>query len=140
MGGDVVGAAAPQRGHPTAKVIEGFKAQMTRRVDSMASPAIDLALVEARLLQTQVERLAAANGLRVALQNLARLTGLTRLHEHTWADAAKVAAPLSRAGITAFKMQLRNADWEAITGNHPLVSTRWRMRFKAKLADRWPQR
>jgi len=129
----------------TAKVIEGFKAQMTRRVDSMASPAIDLALVEARLLQTQVERLAATNSLRVAIQNLARLTGLTRLHEHTWADAAKVAAPLSRAGITAFKMQLRNADWEAITSNHPLVQKAQleyalaNAQLKAKLADRWPQ-
>jgi outer membrane protein TolC len=78
----------------TVNVIEGFKAQMTRRVDSMASPEIDLALVEARLLQTRVERLAAANGLRVALQNLARLTGLTRLDEQTWADAAMVATPL----------------------------------------------
>ena len=50
----------------TVTVIEGFKAQMTRRVDSKASPTIDLALVEARLLQTQVERLAATNGLRMA--------------------------------------------------------------------------
>jgi adhesin transport system outer membrane protein len=129
----------------TVNVIEGFKAQMTRRVESMASPAIDLALVEARLLQTQVERLAATNSLRVAIQNLARLTGLTRLHEHTWADAAKVAAPLSRAGITAFKMQLRNADWEAITSNHPLVQKAQleyalaNAQLKAKLADRWPQ-
>jgi len=48
----------------TVTVIEGFKAQMTRRVDSKASPTIDLALVEARLLQTQVERLAATNGLQ----------------------------------------------------------------------------
>ena len=129
----------------TVTAIEGFKAQMTRRVDSMASPAIDLALVEARLLQTQVERLAAANGLRVALQNLARLTGLTRLDEQTWADAATVAKPLSRAGVAAFKMQLRNADWEAITRHHPLVEKAQleyavaNAQLKAKLADRWPQ-
>ena len=129
----------------TVNVIEGFKAQMTRRVESMASPAIDLALVEARLLQTQVERLAATNSLRVALQNLARLTGLTQLEEQTWADAAKVASPLSRAGVAAFKMQLRNTDWEAITSNHPLVQKAQleyalaNAQLKAKLADRWPQ-
>jgi adhesin transport system outer membrane protein len=129
----------------TVNVIEGFKAQMTRRVESMASPAIDLALVEARLLQTQVERLAATNSLRVALQKLARLTGLTQLEEQTWADAARVAAPLSRAGVAAFKMQLRSTDWEAITSNHPLVQKAQleyalaNAQLKAKLADRWPQ-
>lgn len=129
----------------TVNVIEGFKAQMTRRVESMASPAIDLALVEARLLQTQVERLAATNSLRVALQKLARLTGLTQLEEQTWADAARVATPLSRAGVAAFKMQLRSTDWEAITSNHPLVQKAQleyalaNAQLKAKLADRWPQ-
>jgi adhesin transport system outer membrane protein len=129
----------------TVNVIGGFKAQMTRRVESMASPAIDLALVEARLLQTQVERLAATNSLRVALQKLARLTGLTQLEEQTWADAARVAAPLSRAGVAAFKMQLRSTDWEAITSNHPLVQKAQleyalaNAQLKAKLADRWPQ-
>ena len=129
----------------TVNVIEGFKAQMTRRVESMASPAIDLALVEARLLQTQVERLAATNSLRVALQKLARLTGLTQLEEQTWADAARVAAPLSRAGVAAFKMQLRSTDWEAITSSHPLVQKAQleyalaNAQLKAKLADRWPQ-
>jgi outer membrane protein TolC len=105
----------------TVTVIEGFKAQMTRRVDSKASPTIDLALVEARLLQTQVERLAATNGLRMALQSLSRLTGMTQLAERAWADAPQVAAPLSRAGVAAFQLQLRAVDRDALANNHPLV-------------------
>lgn len=129
----------------TVTVIEGFKAQMTRRVDSQASPAIDLALVEARLLQTQVERLAATNGLRMALQSLSRLTGMTQLAERAWADAPQVAAPLSRAGVTAFQLQLRAVDRDALSNNHPLVQKAQleyavaNAQLKAKLADRWPQ-
>lgn len=129
----------------TIAVIDGFKAQMTRRVESLASPAIDLSLVEARLLQTEVERLAATNGLRMALKNLARLTGQLQLAKQPWAAASNVAAPLSHAGITAFRMQLRDVDWEAITTNHPLVQKAQleyalaNAQLKAKLADRWPQ-
>ncbi|MDX1329384.1 MAG: TolC family protein [Burkholderiaceae bacterium] len=129
----------------TVTVIEGFKAQMTRRVDSKASPTIDLALVEARLLQTQVERLAATNGLRMALQSLSRLTGMTQLAEQVWADAPQVAAPLSRAGVAAFQLQLRAVDRDALTSNHPLVQKAQleyavaNAQLKAKLADRWPQ-
>jgi adhesin transport system outer membrane protein len=129
----------------TVTVIEDFKAQMTRRVDSKASPAIDLALVEARLLQTQVERLAAANGLRMALQSLSRLTGMTQLAEQAWADAPQVAAPPSRAGVAAFRMQLRAVDRGALTSNHPLVQKAQleyavaNAQLKTKLADRWPQ-
>jgi adhesin transport system outer membrane protein len=126
-------------------VIEGFKAQMTRRVAAQASPAIDLALVEARLLQTQVERITATNGIRNALQNLARLTGLTELAKQRWADASNVPPPLSRAGIAAFQMQLHEVDWDTITANHPLVKKAQleyalvNAQLKAKLADRWPQ-
>ena len=129
----------------TVTVIEGFKAQMTRRVDSKASPTIDLALVEARLLQTQVERLAATNGLRMALQSLSRLTGMTQLAEQVWADAQQVAAPLSRAGVAAFQLQLRAVDRDALASNHPLVQKAQleyavaNAQLKAKLADRWPQ-
>ena len=129
----------------TIAVIDGFKAQMTRRVESQASPAIDLSLVEARLLQTEVERLAATNGLRMALKNLARLTGQRQLAKQPWAAASHVAAPLSHAGIAAFRVQLRDVDWETITTNHPLVQKAQleyalaNAQLTAKLADRWPQ-
>lgn len=129
----------------TVAAIEGFKAQMTRRVDANASPAIDLSLVEARLLQTQVERLAATNALKIALKKLTQLTGLNQLANQPWADATRVAAPLSRAGVAAFQMQISQADWSLVAANHPLVQKAQleyavaSAQLKAKLADRWPQ-
>jgi adhesin transport system outer membrane protein len=129
----------------TLAVIEGFKVQMTRRVDSMASPAIDLELVEARLLQTLVEHLTAKSGLEMALQNLARLTGLAQLGRQVWANESQVSAPLSREDISAFRGQLRVVDWSAITSKHPLVQKARleyelaNVQLKVKQADRWPQ-
>ena len=76
---------------------------MTRRVRAQASPAIDLELVEARLLQTQVERVSAENGVQLALQNLMRLTGRTDLKAQRWASSTQVAAPLSQLGIAEFQ-------------------------------------
>ena len=129
----------------TVNVIAGFKAQMARRVDAQASPAIDLELVDARLLQTQVERLSAENNVQLALQNLSRLTGITDLSARPWAAPSQVAAPLTRAGEAAFEAAISRANWDAVVQSHPLV-TKARLEYsqvgeqlRAKQADRWPQ-
>ena len=129
----------------TVNIIAGFKAQMTRRVDAQASPAIDLELVDARLLQTQVERLSAENNVQLALQNLSRLTGITDLSARPWAAPSQVAAPLTRASEAAFEAAISRANWDAVVQGHPLV-TKARLEYsqvgeqlRAKQADRWPQ-
>ena len=129
----------------TVNIIAGFKAQMTRRVDAQASPAIDLELVDARLLQTQVERLSAENNVQLALQNLSRLTGITDLSARPWAAPSQVAAPLTRASEAAFEAAISRANWDAVVQSHPLV-TKARLEYsqvgeqlRAKQADRWPQ-
>ena len=129
----------------TVNIIAGFKAQMARRVDAQASPAIDLELVDARLLQTQVERLSAENNVQLALQNLSRLTGITDLSARPWAAPSQVAAPLTRAGEAAFEAAISRADWDTVVQSHPLV-TKARLEYsqvgeqlRAKQADRWPQ-
>ena len=138
-----------QRRHNAARatvaIIQGFKSQMTRRVRAQASPAIDLELVEARLLQTQVERVSAENGVQLALQNLMRLTGRTDLKAQPWAPSRHVAAPLSPLGIAEFQAQIANAPWTTIAQGHPLVQ-KARLEYaqvgaqlRAKQADRWPQ-
>ena len=138
-----------QRRHNAARatvaIIQGFKSQMTRRVRAQASPAIDLELVEARLLQTQVERLSAENGVQLALQNLMRLTGRTDLKAQPWAPSTQVATPLSQLGIAEFQAQIANAPWTTIAQGHPLVQ-KARLEYaqvgaqlRAKQADRWPQ-
>ena len=129
----------------TVNIIAGFKAQMARRVDAQASPAIDLELVDARLLQTQVERLSAENNVQLALQNLSRLTGINDLSARPWVAPSQVAAPLTRAGEAAFEAAISRANWDAVVQGHPLV-TKARLEYsqvgeqlRAKQADRWPQ-
>lgn len=59
--------------------LKEYRKQMQRRVTEQASPPIDLELVDARLLQTQVELDTAQNTARVAIQQLERHTGLRGL-------------------------------------------------------------
>lgn len=73
---------AQQRAHAASRTLvrlQGFVAQMTRRVQAELSAPIDLELVQARVLQTEVELASAQNTLQVATHRLEQLSGLTGL-------------------------------------------------------------
>jgi outer membrane protein, adhesin transport system len=134
-----------QAAQDTEAAIEAYKAQMVRRVNALASPAIDLELVNARLLQTQVERVSAKNSVAVALRALTRLTGQENLADQAWAKAATAMPPATPEQIAAFRAQLANFDWAAMTASHDLVE-KARLEYAqvaaeldAKQSERWPQ-
>lgn len=55
--------------------LEDYQKKMLRRVEAEASPRIDLELVDARLLQTQVELTASLSSLQVAVMRLEQFSG-----------------------------------------------------------------
>ena len=97
--------------------LQAYQAQMRRRVEAEASPRIDLELVDARLLQTEVERTTAQTSLQVALIRLEQLTGLTqlpsRLHATPpWADIQEAAT---------FAKRTQNTDWQSVAMHLSLI-------------------
>ena len=138
--------AAKRRVAATQKaeaVIEAFKAQMTRRVIARASPAIELDLVEARLLQTQVERMSAATAVDAAVRNLTRITGLLDLQERL--AMADPDADVEQKRLGEFALALEQIDKLALAQNHKLLKKvqlegeQLAFQIKAREADLLPQ-
>jgi|GEM_PF-6530752 len=102
----------------TLQRLDGFVAQMTRRVESKASAPIDLELVQARVLQTEVELSTAQNAASIALNRIEQLTGLSGV-------AARLEgldpAPW-QTQAQAFANELDRIDWVRQASQSSLVA------------------
>ena len=137
-----------QAGRERVKFAEGtldrlraYQAQMRRRVDAEVSPRIDLELVDARLLQTEVELTTAKTSLQVAITRLELLSGLERL-QHRVNDASAIP---SLKETLLFTNTVNAADWHYIASEGLLVAkARAQLRqaenkLEAKKSESWPQ-
>lgn len=123
--------------------LDGFQAQMSRRVQADASPAIDLELVQARVLQTRVERTTAETAARVAITRLEQLTSLSSLSPPGTLPALPPVPSLAQTQILA--QQLQSTDWQWVASLLPAVR-KARLernlvenRLQTKRAEQWPQ-
>jgi adhesin transport system outer membrane protein len=125
----------------TRKRLEGYQAQMRRRVESEASPRIDLELADARLLQTDVEITTAQTSLKVAVSRLEQLSGDGNLALRL-PDAVY---PLSLLDTQVFNNQLTGINWLTVASEHPVSAKarievlQIRRRLDAKQAEAYPQ-
>ena len=121
--------------------LEGYQAQMRRRVEAEASPRIDLELADARLLQTQVELTSAQTSLQVAVTRLEQLSGDERLTLRV----PQAVYPLTLLETQAFNQQLADTNWLNIASEHPVAAKarievlQMRRRLDAKQAEAYPQ-
>ncbi len=121
--------------------LQGYQAQMRRRVEAEASPRIDLELVDARLLQTQVELTTAKTSLQVAVTRLEQLTGVERLQSRI-----TFATPMPSLSQTqTFTSIVNNTDWLFVASEGPLVARaraqlkQAEQRLQGKKSEAWPQ-
>lgn len=98
-------------------LLQGYQAQMQRRVQAQASPQIDQELVDARVLQTEVELMSARTQIAQAVTRLEQLSGLKNLA----ARAHSVRPALDLAQTEAFAKALEAADWAQMAGAHNTV-------------------
>ena len=121
--------------------LEGYQAQMRRRVDAETSPRIDLELADARLLQTEVEITTAQTSLQVAVLRLEQLSGEDRL----LLRLPNAVYPLSRLDTQVFSNQWVELDWFTVASEHPVSAKarievlQIRRRLDAKQAEAYPQ-
>ncbi len=125
----------------TLERLKAYQAQMRRRVEAEASPRIDLELVDARLLQTEVELTTAKTSLQVAITRLEQLTGLEQLQSRI-----QDAAPMpSLKDTLPFTDLVSTTDWTYIASQGPLVAkARAQLRqahtkLEGKKSEAWPQ-
>lgn len=121
--------------------LAAYQVQMRRRVEAEASARIDLELIDARLLQTEVELTTAKTSLQVAIMKLEQLTGLRSLYERVGS-----ALPMPSLQETqAFSRALGAADWQLIAADSlAVVKARAQLRqaqnkYNAKKSEAWPQ-
>lgn len=125
----------------TLNRLEGYQAQMRRRVEADASPRIDLELIEARLLQTEVELKTAETNLQVAVARLEMLTGVDQLVVR----ATGAIYPLVLSETQIVSTQFADTDWNKLAIDHPSSSKarlevlQVRHRLEAKQAESFPQ-
>jgi len=125
----------------TLKRLEGYQAQMRRRVEAEASPVIDLELADGRLLQTEVELTTARTSLQVAVTRLEQLSS----EEGLSFRVANAVYPLTLFETQDFNRQLMGVDWLKVASEHPLsVKARievlqLRQRLASKQAEAYPQ-
>jgi adhesin transport system outer membrane protein len=114
---------------------------MYRRVNAEISSRIDLELVDARLLQTEVERTTAKTSLQIAITRLEQLTGLAELQ-------TRVNGALPMLGLTEtlmFSKSLKDVDFSSIAANGlPAQKARAQLkqakqRLEGKKSEAWPQ-
>lgn len=137
-----------QAGRARVKVAEStlerlgeYQAQMRRRVQAEASARIDLELIDARLLQTEVELTTAKTALQVAVTRLEQLSGLERL-----LGRVNTATPMPNLQDTlAFTQLAKVTDWLGVATESPSVAKaraqlkQSEQRFKSKKAEAFPQ-
>jgi adhesin transport system outer membrane protein len=121
--------------------LAGYRATMERRVRAEASPRIELELVEARTLQTQVELNQAQAARRIAVARLEELTGLPGLQAQLYDPPEWPAeAQLQRAAQLCASL-----DVDAVAAASPAVELARgdaevaRRRLEYKEAEKWPQ-
>lgn len=124
----------------TINRLQGYQQQMQRRVKIEASPRIDLELANSRILQTQVEYIAAQNSLRQALTRMEQYTGRQDL-----SDVLSSNTAIARISSSGFAEILRNTDWRAVVAQHPTIarakaeSVQSQSRLDQKKSEAWPQ-
>ncbi len=122
-------------------LLGGYQTQMNRRVEAKASPQIDLELVNARLLQTEVELTSLRTQIAQTLTRLELLSGLnnlsTRLHS--------VQTTPSMVAIENFAIEIKQTDWNSVASEHTTVKKAKHdydiltQRFESKMAELMPQ-
>ncbi len=138
----MVGASERTRAaEQTLQRLRAYQAQMRRRVAVEASPRIDLELVDARFLQTEVELTTALTSLQVATTRLEQLSGLVRLAPRV----RMVAPPPTLRDTQTFTERIQQTDWLFVASEHPVVAkartevAQVRQRLEAKKAEALPQ-
>lgn len=125
----------------TMERLRAYQAQMRRRVEAEASPRIDLELVDARLLQTEVELTTAQTSLKVAVTRLEQLSGMERIGK-------RVAGAPPMPGLQStlpFFHTVEASDWLHIASQAPSVAKarsqlkQAQSRLDAKQSEAWPQ-
>lgn len=121
--------------------LNAYRAQMQRRIEAEVSPAIDLELVQSRMLQTQVELTNAQTGVKTAITKLEQVSGVIGLAAHM-----SKLQPIPGLSATAHMPTLLNStDWTLAASNHPSVAkarfdhAAATHRIRAKQAEQWPQ-
>jgi outer membrane protein, adhesin transport system len=121
--------------------LKAYQAQMRRRVEAEASPRIDLELVDARLLQTEVELTTAQTSLQVAVTRLEQLSGL----EHLQVRIPNATPMASLKSTLAFTDVVNSTDWLYIASNGPLAAKaraqlkQAEQRLESKKSEAFPQ-
>lgn len=107
------------------RVLQGFQDQMRRRVAAQASAAIDQELVDARVLQTEVDLTSARTQVLQAALRLEQLSGLPdlvgRLSQRRPASALNL--------VESFHTTLTGVDWPALARSHASVQRAERERL-----------
>lgn len=130
-----------QAAQATYEQLQHYQAQMQRRVEAQASPQIDLELVQARLLQTQVELTTAQTSMQVAITRLEQLTAEENLNDRLTPLKLEINPEKSKA----FKQHIEQISWAQIAAENPQVekvrleAQQIKNRFEAKKSEAWPQ-
>ena len=125
----------------TLNRLQGYQAQMRRRVEAEASPRIDLELADSRLLQTEVEYTSAQTSLQVALTRLEQFSGEFDL----FSRIQDTRYPSTLMETNLFNQQLKDTDWRTIASDHPVAAkarievVQAQRRLDAKEAEALPQ-
>jgi adhesin transport system outer membrane protein len=125
----------------TITKLAAYRDQMLRRITGDVSPAIDLELVQSRMLQTQVELTQAQTTMKAALTRLEQVSGVNNLARHLPTLPAMVGLEATRDMPTLFS----GTDWTLAANEHPAVAkARFEQkaaeqRIQAKQGEQWPQ-
>lgn len=121
--------------------LQEFQAQMARRVEALASPKIDLELVDARVFQTEVELSTAESAYANGISRLEQLTGLLGLRQQ-----GKLAFDFySPQQANAMFLNIQSQDFEFLASRDNAVLRAQaeveaaRARLNTKDAEKWPQ-
>ena len=137
----VASSERAQAAQITMERLQGFQTQMRNRVLAEASASIELELVEARLLQTQVELTSAKSTLQVATTRLEQLTGELQLATRV----PHAVYPLTLGETATFHAQLSDIDWQQMAKEHAVAAkarlevVQMHRRLDAKRAESYPQ-
>lgn len=137
----VASSERAQAAQITMERLQGFQTQMRNRVLAEASASIELELVEARLLQTQVELTSAKSTLQVATTRLEQLTGELQLATRV----PHAVYPLTLGETATFHAQLSDIDWQQVAKEHAVAAkarlevVQMHRRLDAKRAESYPQ-
>lgn len=125
----------------TLERLRAYQAQMRRRVEVEASARIDLELVDARLLQTDVERMTGQTSLQVAITRLEQLSGLESLIHRV-----NSAPPMpSLHETSSFTNAVNATDLQSVALKAPTVAKeraimrQAQKKFDGKKSEAWPQ-